>query len=135
MQTLLVEIHSVLRWVLLFFLLVTIFKSLMGWVGNQSWKPVDNQLSLLTLIFTHTQLIVGLILYFTSPQVNFSDPVSDAYRFYTMEHITGMLIAIILITVGRVLAKKRTVPKAKFKVTTIFFALGLIIMISMIRVW
>lgn len=135
MYELIVNIHSVLRWVLLFFLVVTIIKSLIGWFGNQSWKPADNQLSLLTLIFTHTQLIIGFVLYFISPQVNFSEPVSDAYRFYTVEHITGMLIAIILITVGRVLAKKRSVPKVKFRVVAIFFTLGLIIMISSIRVW
>jgi len=135
MYELILNIHSVLRWVLLFFLVVTIIKSLIGWLGNQPWKPVDNQLSLLTLIFTHTQLIIGLVLYFISSKVNFSDPVSDGFRFYTVEHISGMLIAIILITIGRVLAKKRSIPKAKFRVTTIFFLLGLLIMISMIRVW
>jgi hypothetical protein len=104
-------------------------------LGNQPWKSADNQLSLLTLIFTHTQLIIGLVLYFISPNVNFSDPVSDGFRFYTVEHISGMLVAIILITIGRVLAKKRSISKAKFKVTTIFFLLGLLIMVSMIRVW
>jgi hypothetical protein len=141
MYELLLNIHSVLRWVLLFFLVVTIIKSMIGWLGNQSFNPVDNQLGLLTLIFTHTQLIIGLVLYFISPIVkqglsNMAEAMKMAeIRFYTVEHITGMIVAIILITVGRVLSKKRSIPKAKFKIVTIFFTLGLIIMLLMIRRW
>ncbi|MFW5759792.1 MAG: cytochrome B [Cyclobacteriaceae bacterium] len=141
MYELLLNIHSILRWVLLFLLVVTIIKSLVGWLGNHPWRPVDNQLSVLTLIFTHTQLIIGLILYFISPIVkqglsNMAEAMKiEQIRFYTVEHITGMLVAIILITVGRVLSKKRSIPKAKFRIVTIFFTLGLIIMILMIRRW
>lgn len=141
MYEFLLNIHSILRWVLLFFLVVTIIKSLVGWFGNHPWRPVDNQLSILTLIFTHTQLIIGLILYFISPIVkqglsNMAEAMKiEQIRFYTVEHIAGMLVAIIIITVGRVLSKKRSIPKAKFRIVAIFFTLGLIIMILMIRRW
>ena len=139
MYNILLNIHSVLRWVVLFFLVVTIIKSLIGWFGNETYKPADRKLSTLTLIFTHTQLIIGLILYFfLSPVVeqalqNMSNAMKQSeLRFWAVEHLVGMIIAIILITIGHISMKRKSLHKAKFKTLVGYFGLALVLMIYLI---
>ncbi|MGK7397619.1 MAG: cytochrome B [Candidatus Cyclobacteriaceae bacterium M3_2C_046] len=138
MYNIILNIHSILRWVLLLLLLITILKSLAGWLGNHTYKPMDNKLGLLSLIFTHTQLIFGLILYFISPIVATGlNDMGNAMklpeiRFWTVEHIAGMLIAIALITIGRISSKKKSASRSKHKTVFIYFLIATIIMIAMI---
>jgi len=68
----LVALHSLNRFVLLILLLVVIGKSLMGWLNKSPFEKADDKLSLFLFISTHTQLLLGLILYFISPIVIFS---------------------------------------------------------------
>lgn len=138
MYNVLLNIHSVFRWILLLLLIFTILKALVGWVRNQPYQSSDDKLSLLTLIFTHTQLVIGFILYFMSPIVasglqNMANAMKQPeIRFWTVEHLTGMLIAIILITIGRISSKKKSSPKAKFKTVVVYYSIGLVIMVYMI---
>jgi len=77
----------------------------------------DDKISLFLFIATHAQLLVALILYFVSPFVKFGgDAMKDTeIRFFTMEHSVMMLVAIVLITMGRITAKKATTDAGKFK--------------------
>jgi hypothetical protein len=51
-------------------------------------------------------------------------------RYYAVEHITGMLIAIVLITIGKGVAKKRIPDAAKYKRTFWFFLIALVIILA-----
>ena len=53
-------------------------------------------------------------------------------RFWLVEHLTGMLIGIALITVGRIAAKKAATDQAKFKKIAVFFTLGLLVILATI---
>jgi hypothetical protein len=57
------------------------------------------------------------------------DPAS---RFVAVEHISTMIIAIVLIQVGRTLSKKQTEAMAKHKKAVVFFSIGLILILSRI---
>lgn len=101
-------LHSVLRYFVLILIIILVFKSLAGWMTRSVYTPTDNKISLFTLILAHSQFLLGLLLYFTSPFVSFSsETMKDPFaRYWTVEHITVMLIAIILITVARSTSKK-----------------------------
>ncbi len=131
MLDLLVLTHSVIRYFVLIFLLVVIVRSFMGWQQKSNYTALDDKFSLWLFIFTHTQLPIGLILYFASPVVIFSGAsMKDAIaRYWLVEHVTMMLIAIVLITVARITAKKMTEEVAKHKRMFIFNVLALIIIL------
>jgi hypothetical protein len=134
MLDLLVLTHSVVRYFVLIFLLVVIVRSVMGWQSKSDYTALDDKMSLWLFIFTHTQLLLGLILFMVSPVVIFSgtsmkDPVA---RYWLVEHSAMMLIAVILITVARISAKKLNEGVAKHRRLFIFNTLALIIILTAI---
>jgi hypothetical protein len=134
MYSLLLVTHSVLRYLLLIVLLVVIVRSLMGWLNKSAYTKLDDKLSLGLFIFTHTQLLLGIILFFVSPIVIFSGAsMKDMVaRYWLVEHNTGMLIAIVLITMARISTKKMTDAVAKHKRMLVFNFIALAIIALMI---
>jgi hypothetical protein len=130
----LVALHSLNRFILLILLLVVIGKSLMGWLNKSPFEKSDDKLSLFLFISTHTQLLLGLILYFFGSAVIFSaHSMKEAIpRYWLVEHSSGMLIAIVLITLGRILSKKQAESTAKFKRLFSFNATALVIILAII---
>ncbi len=134
MQDLLVLTHSVLRYFLLVFLLIVIIRSFTGWQKKSAYSGLDEKVSLWLFILTHTQLLIGLTLYFISPLVIFNgasmkDPIA---RYWLVEHISMMLCAIVLITMARITAKKMSDAVAKHKRLFIFNTIALVIIVAAI---
>jgi heme/copper-type cytochrome/quinol oxidase subunit 2 len=131
MYNILQSAHSGLRWLVLVFLLAAIVNGLMKWQAKAEAKKMDKTISLLGLMFTHIQIVIGLVLYFMSPKVNFNEGwMKDSMsRFYGMEHILMMIIAAVVITIGYSKAKRQEAPK-KFKTTFIFYLIGLLIILA-----
>lgn len=125
MYTGLVHAHSGLRWLALVLLLAAVFVAISRWQGNKPFTDGNRKLYLFTLISVHLQLVLGLILYVISPKVNFSALSNRVIRFYTVEHITIMLLAIALITVGYSRGKRATSDVQKHRLVGIFYAIGL----------
>ncbi|MDQ3109993.1 MAG: cytochrome B [Bacteroidota bacterium] len=128
--------HSGLRWVALLLLLLTIFKAFSGMSGNKVFTAGDKKLALFTLISVHLQLVLGLLLYANlvmTAGFTFSASMKDPLmRFFSVEHIATMIIAIALITIGYSKAKRATSDRGKFKTIAIFFTIGLILILAMI---
>ncbi len=131
MLTGLLHTHSLLRYILLALILITIFKAFSGWLGKKQYLPEDKKLALYTLISAHLQLVIGLTLFFISPivQVGLSDmgaAMKDPeLRFWAVEHISLMLFSIVLITIGYSKAKKGQTDEEKHKRIAIFYVLAL----------
>ncbi len=130
----LVVLHSLNRFVLLALMLLVLYRSLMGWLNKSPFEKTDDKLSLFLFISTHTQLLLGIILYFISPVVIFSGTsMKDSVaRYWLVEHITGMLIAIVLISLGRILSKKLSDSTAKHKRMFIYNIVALIVILAII---
>jgi hypothetical protein len=130
--------HSLIRWLVLVSLLVSIFTAYRGWFTHKVYTKQDNLIRTITASIAHTQLVIGLWLYFISPIVdyflhNFKDAVHNRQiRFFGMEHITMMITAIIIITIGSAKAKRQTTDHQKFKTTAIWFTIGLLVILSSI---
>jgi len=130
------HIHSVGRWIVLLLLLFAIFNSLIA--GRRPFIKSDNRLGLLLTIFADLMLLVGIYLYFAGPfgykmfqqYPSVGDLMRDnTARFYAIEHIVGMIIAIVLIHIGKAQARKPMSDKAKHRRTMIFYFLALLIIL------
>jgi len=130
MYEILKHTHSGLRWVAIILILLAIYNSITAKEFNKREKLIN----LFSMVSLHTQLILGLILYFISDKVKFFDGwmKEASYRFYGMEHLAGMVIAIALITFGYVKSKKGTTPAEIYKPIKLFYVIGLIIILASI---
>ena len=83
------------------------------------------------LAFTHTQAMIGIILLFITDKIQFTEGFmkNDMYRFYLTQHTFGMVLAIILITIGYSKAKKAAKDSAKFRKTAVWFTISLLIVL------
>lgn len=125
MYTGLTHAHSGWRWIVLILLFTAIFQAFF-----QSGKKT--KLPLFAMIATHIQLVLGIILYFISPKVLFAAETMKVplNRFYTVEHTTLMLLAIVLITLGYGKWKRaNTVENSAKKVAT-YYLIGLILILA-----
>lgn len=131
----LLHVHSVGRWIVLLLLIFAILNSLIA--GNRPFIRTDNRLGLLLTIAADLMLVVGFVLWYFGgrgynmvAQGNMGDVMRDsASRFYVVEHSLGMLIAIVLIHLGKAQARKRISDKAKHRRTMIFYFLALLIIL------
>lgn len=133
MYSILQHAHSGLRWLVLIFLIMAIFNALTKRVSG-SWTPSDKKKTLFAMMFTHIQIILGIVLYAMSPKVSMGDGwMQNAMtRFYGMEHIAMMLIAAVVITIGYSTSKRTTDNKSKFTKILVFYSLGLLIILAAI---
>jgi len=125
------ELHSGFRYIVLVLLLLAIIAAWAGWLGKKPYSEGQRKLNLFTLISAHTQLLIGLVLYFLSPFVQFNSQTmkDDTTRYWTVEHLTAMIIAIALITIGHSKSKKAALPEGKHKAIAIFYTLALAIIV------
>lgn len=136
MQTVTV-LHSLLRWAVLLFGVLTVLNALTGFIKKRAYTESDNKSNLFFMISCDIQLLLGLILYFSNGWFdrlkNFSQIKSDpALRFFSMEHMSMMLLAWILVHIGRATVKKASTDAAKHKKMLIFFGLALVLILASI---
>jgi hypothetical protein len=130
--------HSVGRWIVLLLLLFAIINSLLA--GNRPYIRSDNRLGLLLTIFADLMLLIGIYLYVVGPfgykpiqGAGMSAVMKDPYnRFFAVEHLAGMLIAIVLIHIGKAQGKRPIGDKAKHRRTMIFYLVALLIILASI---
>lgn len=125
------HLHSGLRYIVLLLVLLAIIRAWADWLGKKPYSNGNRLLNLFAMISVHTQLLVGIILYFLSPFVKFnSETMKNAdTRYWTIEHLTMMIIAIILITIGHSKSKKLALPERKHKTIAIYYTVALLIVI------
>lgn len=134
------ELHSYLAYVALAVLFLAVANAIMGLVGNRMFAALgkDFRLSLFALIVCHLQLLVGLVLFFLSPnglnaiQELGMGGMNSAVRLLAVEHPFVNILAVILITIGWSRHKKFMDGKKKFKSIAIFYGLGLVLILSRI---
>lgn len=133
------HIHNTLRWLILLMLVITLIRYAAGWLGNRPWKNADRLFGKVLTWMMYLQLATGLALYFfLSPitQIAMSDfgaAMKDAsLRFYAVEHLSMMLIAVVLVHLGYTKSVKINNDTGKFRVASIFFLLALMVIFAAI---
>jgi hypothetical protein len=121
-------------------LIIATVNSIIGLSSKKDYGATDFRLALFTLIVSHIQLLIGLVLYFVTPrfQAFFGEGgmgtiMKDSeLRLYLVEHPLIMIIALVLITMGYSKHKKKLTSKPKFKTLSIFYGIALIFVLSRI---
>ncbi len=128
------KFHSGWAYLALLLLVVAVANSILGFFSKREFTAKDKKIALFALIVTHVQLTVGLVLYFLSPLglSAFGDMKNAALRLTSLEHPLTNIIAIVLITIGWSKHKKIVESTPKFKAFTIFYGLGLLLILSRI---
>jgi hypothetical protein len=137
MYELALTIHSILRLVVLALLLYALFRAIAGWLGRKSWTDADRKAGLFLTIAADVQLLLGLLLYFVwSPftqqaRADMGAAMKDKeLRFWAVEHLTIMLLALVAIHLTKVLARKAKTDAAKHRRGAIGYALTLLLIIG-----
>lgn len=134
------HIHSILRWAILILLVMTIAKAFMGMQRKTAFTNGDDKSSLMLMIVADSQLLLGLVLYIFGAlgikniqNQGMGEVMKNSYaRFFAMEHILMMLIAIVLIHVGRSRTKKAVSDEAKHKLSFWFYLIALLLILASI---
>ena len=128
------KLHSGWAYLALLLLLIAVVNAIIGLTSKKDFTGKDRKIALFALIGTHTQLLIGLILYFVSPlgKAAFGQMSNAELRLTSLEHPLINLIAIVLITIGWSKHKKLINSEAKHKTFAIYYGLGLILILSRI---
>ncbi|NBT14728.1 MAG: hypothetical protein EBS95_00020 [Chitinophagia bacterium] len=138
METGLLHLHNLLRWIIVILLLLSIIKAYTGWKGNKSFSAGDAKIWLFTMIASHITLLLGLyqwlmgrygLLTFEIPAG--SSRMKDPFiRFFQVEHPVSMLLAILFITLGRGMAKKDLSDSLKYRQAFVYFFVALLLLLA-----
>jgi hypothetical protein len=138
MYTGLLHLHNLLRWVIIILLVVAIIRHLRGMMNNKPLTAGDKRNALILMISAHIQLLTGIYEWFFGAfglklirAAGMGVVMKNAaMRFWAIEHITGMLIAITLITLGRSVSKKPIPDQTKHSRMFWFFFVAFILIIA-----
>lgn len=136
MYTALLHAHNGFRWLVLASIATYVVISFVGWLGGGNWKKSDSVLGLIATILIDIQFLIGLILYVISPlrQTAFQDfgaaMQNSTLRFFAVEHVVLMLLALALVHIGRSRTKKAVSYTKKHRTGAIFFSLALVLILA-----
>lgn len=143
MYTGLKHIHTFLPYLIFIALAGALILSLLKRNNSGPLDSMTKKFSLFTLIFTHTQILLGIVLYFVSPITktalsDFSAAMGEsAIRFYAVEHVLTMILAAVAITIGNSKAKKAATGRKAYNSILLYFSIALILILIRIpwHVW
>lgn len=132
-------LHSYWAYLVLLMIVVAAFNALIKHFGKKEYEAKDFRISLFTLIVTHIQLLIGIVLFFAADYLSLisdmgmgeimKDPV---LRSNIIEHPFTMIIAVALITIGYSKHKKKLTSPSKLKTLAIFYTLALVLVLAKI---
>jgi hypothetical protein len=132
-------LHSWLRWAVLFLGLAAIVRATAGLAGGRAFGGADAKLGKYFAIALDLQTVLGLVLYGVlspiaqSAFAHMGDAMKNPIlRFWAVEHITLMLVALALAHVGVARARKAATDAAKHRAILVFLMLALVAILAAI---
>lgn len=127
--------HNALRWLVLVAGLLTIWQAVQGLKGDRPYAGA-RRTGVLFMASLHLQLIIGLVLFVVSPLVKqamgdmaatMKDPGT---RFFIAEHPTLMVVAVVVATVGSIVAKNAADDAARHRKLLVFTVVTLLLLLA-----
>jgi hypothetical protein len=126
------NVHSLLRWLVVLVGLLAAVRSLGALVSRRPWTPLDDNAGRWFAMSVDVQTLIGLALYgLLSPITrtafaSMGEAMRDAtMRYWAVEHVSLMLIALAMVHVGRSRSRKGATSAAKHRSAAIFYTLAL----------
>jgi hypothetical protein len=132
MYTTLLIIHSLVRWAVIAAGAIAVFRALRGVTAKNDWTAADDRAGLIYTITLDVQMLLGIVLYWLSPVTSAALQDMGAamsvptLRFWAVEHVTLMVLAIVLAHLGRVRIRKAPNAAARHRRAAVFFIVSLI---------
>ncbi len=127
-------IHNLFRWVVILLAIYALYNNYSGWRNTKVFTKKDKTLNGIFIGTLHLQLLIGIILYFGfSPYVheamdNMKTAMKDStLRFWAVEHLGGMIVAIAIAQIGNIVSKKAVKDSDKFRKAFIYFMIAVLI--------
>lgn len=135
MFDILIYLHSFVRWVVLSTLVCSFYRAYNGYIHKLAFTKADDRFRHWTATTAHMQLMLGITLYSQSPNAKFSfyptgpnGHITEQF-FFGVLHLALMISAIVMITIGSALAKRKLADADKFKTVLLWFGFALLIII------
>ena len=129
-------LHSYWAYLVLFMLVIATINALYKTFTNKEYEARDFRISLFTLIVSHIQFLIGIILWFVADyfgEMSMGEIMKNsAIRNVAVEHPVAMLLAIAFITIGYSKHKKKLTSAKKLKTIAIFYSIALILVLAKI---
>lgn len=133
MYSSLLFLHSAIRWLVVLTLVFSIIRAILGLRHLQVFTKTDNALRHWTATTVHIQLMLGLWLYSESPiGTYFLKHVKASFSsldvsFFGLIHPLLMFAAVVVVTIGSALTKRKQSDREKFRTMLFWFALTLLL--------
>ena len=129
----LIFFHSLLRWGILITVTIAGFAALRGYLTKGPVILWQRSMAIWAMVLCHVQLIVGIIVYVMDIGKGvFALMPPDRMRYWKFEHVGMMVIAIALVTIGRMTSKRAKTERGKQLRVAVFYLVALAVMLWMI---
>ena len=135
-------LHNTLRWGVLLVAVYLLVLVVAGLSGRRAWTRRESVAASVYTGFMYLQLLVGLSLYIgVSPYMqaildNFGAALKSAEtRFFAVEHVTGMLLAVLFAHIGNLLHRQQATDAGRYRVAGLWFGLSLLCVLALIPWW
>lgn len=141
MYEFLVGLHNLLRWLVLLGAAYALIKSYRGLFSRAVWTPSDKRAGIVYTSLLNLQLVLGLLLYVVSPLVRGAVQdmgaamANDRLRFFVVEHLTFMILAIVIAQLGYSLGKRAPTDRGKFLRSSVAYTLATVLVLAGIPWW
>jgi heme A synthase len=129
-------LHSYWAYLVLLVLVLATFNAIFKTIGDKEYHPKDFRISLFTLITSHIQLLIGVVLWFSAnyfAELSMSDIMKNSVlRSNVIEHPIAMILAVVFITIGYSKHKKKLTSAGKLKKIAIFYTIALLLVCAKI---
>jgi len=136
MYSIILAIHNIMRWVVVILIVIAAVRAYMGWFNKRDWTEADRKAGSFAAMAMDIQILLGLALYFfLSPLIRsaFQDfraamKLVDL-RFFAIEHVLFMFLAVVFTHLGSVLPRKAEESGDKHKRAALAFSLALLMIV------
>ena len=137
MHDIVIRFHYIVSGIFFIIALVITAWAIAGWLKEKKYTKTYNQLSLVFIIFLYLQLLTGIILYFSLKSEFHSAGISleqaieqKSLRFWVVEHVSLMLFALLLSTIGKQFINQISPDQKKFRASAFYFGISFVVVLG-----
>ncbi|WP_375238130.1 hypothetical protein [Aurantibacter sp.] len=129
-------LHQYWAYLTLLVLVLAAFNAIFKTIGKKEYEPRDFRVSLFTLIVSHIQLLMGIVLWVVADyfsEMSMGEIMKNSVmRSNVVEHPIAMVLAVVFITMGYSKHKKQLTSAGKLKKIAIFYSIALLLVCAKI---
>jgi hypothetical protein len=141
MYTVILDLHGLVRWIVLAAAAWALFRAYRGWLNSTPWTGADRRAGTVFSRALDLQVLVGVTLAFVSPLMQnalfgLRAAMSAPHlRFFLVEHIPLMLVAVVVVHLGGRAPGRTTGESMQHRRAALMYTIATLAMIVAIPWW